>query len=175
MRRILLLFYFGMGFTGFVLAQAPAQEVISAAGGSAKTSSMAIDWTVGEPVIETASGQDRMYTQGFHQPKLLIREMQVSSQAEDSIGTDKSNWSVKVLPNPFSATLTLQLKSPTNETLEVQIMDMQARTLYEGKIFPEMTTTYLDVRNYPPGTYHLRVLNRNGEIISAFQLSKIQN
>ena len=55
-----------------VTAQSNNPSILSSAGGSDKTSTISLDWTIGEYAVETVSLADRMYTQGFHQPYLIV-------------------------------------------------------------------------------------------------------
>lgn len=174
MRKTLLLFFFGMGITGFVLAQAPTRDIVSTAGGSAKTDAMSIDWTIGEPVIGTAAGKDRLYTQGFQQPTLQVKQIMVDVKARNN-DADIAAYDITVTPNPVLSTLTVNLKTPGDETLDVQILDVQSQTVYLGTIDPGMSTTHIDVSSYPSGMYVLRVFSQRGEPVSAFKVSKIQN
>jgi hypothetical protein len=45
-----------------------AQKVISAGGGGYESEQFSVNWTVGEPVIETFIANNVVLTQGFHQP-----------------------------------------------------------------------------------------------------------
>ncbi len=50
-----------------MLGQYSSPEVIAVAGGSGTTSSVALDWTLGEPVILSLEGTSSVITCGFHQ------------------------------------------------------------------------------------------------------------
>ncbi len=45
-----------------------AQQVISSGGGHFEGSQLSVNWTIGEPVTETFTGNDVILTQGFQQP-----------------------------------------------------------------------------------------------------------
>lgn len=51
----------------FVHGQTTPLQLISSAGESFKNSNYQLDWSIGELVIETYSGNQNMLTQGFHQ------------------------------------------------------------------------------------------------------------
>ncbi len=48
------------------------QSVIAAAGNISKAGNITLEWTLGEPVIETVSTTLGLLTQGFHQPLLIV-------------------------------------------------------------------------------------------------------
>ena len=54
------------------LSQRLSPEVLAVGGGIDKNGSLSLEWTLGEAVIETVSLSDRIYTQGFHQPMLVV-------------------------------------------------------------------------------------------------------
>jgi hypothetical protein len=63
---------FVIGFTfAFLLLQLNnswSQELICSAGDVFSNSSVQMEWSLGEPAIDTYSGETLLLTQGFHQP-----------------------------------------------------------------------------------------------------------
>jgi hypothetical protein len=53
-----------------------AQEVVASSGNSGTITGYKVDWTLGEPVIETFTGSANILTQGMHQTKLLVTGLQ---------------------------------------------------------------------------------------------------
>jgi len=51
-----------------LIFQAKAQQVIASSGGYFEGENVSLNWTVGEPVIETFTGGNLILTQGFQQP-----------------------------------------------------------------------------------------------------------
>ena len=84
-----------------------AQEVISTQGDSYDNGTNTIDFTIGEPVIETVSDGTNDATQGFHQTNLTITNI------EDL----DANFSVNIYPNPTSEVINLTTVSYTHLTL----------------------------------------------------------
>ncbi len=89
-----------------------AQEVISTQGDSYDNGTNTIDFTIGEPVIETVSDGSNDVTQGFHQTNLTITNI------EDL----DVNFSVNIYPNPTSDVINLTIEK--YEKITFQIFDM---------------------------------------------------
>ena len=58
------------------LSPAPAQSLLTFAGGSMSASGLEVSWSVGELVVTTVQGDDQVATQGYQQP---VEEMQVDT------------------------------------------------------------------------------------------------
>lgn len=69
-------------------AQSIENQVISSTSGSFGTSDGSISWTVGEALIGTVDIQDKMITQGFHQPYLIDCTFDLTTKVE-CIGSDE--------------------------------------------------------------------------------------
>ena len=65
---LLLLFIFWMHG---LYSQSSSSEILSTAGETFQSTSMQIDWTLGELAIETIHHSNRQITQGFHQPNYI--------------------------------------------------------------------------------------------------------
>jgi hypothetical protein len=56
----------------FAATLVQAQQVVATAGYSGTIPGYTVDWTIGEPVIETFTGANNILTQGFHQTLLMM-------------------------------------------------------------------------------------------------------
>ncbi|HOY39504.1 MAG TPA: hypothetical protein PLK75_09415, partial [Bacteroidales bacterium] len=79
-----------------------SQEVISNAGCSAENQSISVNYTIGEPIVETFNSDDFVVTQGFNQPIITITAVEIA-QCPD--------FSIQIFPNPTSTTLEVLVES----------------------------------------------------------------
>lgn len=77
------------------------------------------------------------------------------------------NISVKVYPNPFSNSTTLEITNGVTANYKLMIYDLFGRTVYQSQIINHKSEIYLDL---PDGMYFYQVLNKrqvigNGKIV----------
>lgn len=177
MRKIALLILFGLGIFGFTHAQEATQKVVSAAGGSGMTGTMTIDWTLGEPVVESAYANGKLYTQGFHQPSLTVEKLEEVPLELFPVGHKSgfadSDLEINVSPNPVQTTLHLRIDSATETPLDYRVVDINGRTVLSDVVAPGTSTTQIDVQRLPQGFYLLWVFGSEQAPITAFKISKI--
>ncbi len=142
MMKTIFLFCFGLFFATGILAQ----KVVSSAGGSGSVNGVFVDWTLGEPVIETLTGSNNTVTQGMHQPLLLTTPVQ---------DLMIPGFTINVYPNPASTLLTIEVIQRGDGPLHCEISDISGRKL----ILTEMPSNIkkIDMSGYAAGTYFLRL------------------
>lgn len=160
MKKALLLFLSLMsGAWGY--GQSLGPEVIATAGEQASGSTAQISWTLGEPVIETFSGNSAILTQGFHQTNLMITAL-------EDLAAD---FRVRVYPNPTAAQVQVEApEAPTAFSLE--LTDATGRTLQTEAEASQFATRSLDLSGYAPGWYLLRLHTADGKTIKTFKIVK---
>lgn len=135
-----------------------AQEVISTQGDSYDNGTNTIDFTIGEPVIETVSDGTNDATQGFHQTNLTITNI------EDL----DANFSVNIYPNPTSEVINLTIEK--YEKITFQIFDMGGKLVEE--LMLTSSTTNVNVSDYPKGTYLLTLTQSDKKKIKTYKIVK---
>ncbi|MBO0936048.1 T9SS type A sorting domain-containing protein [Fibrella sp. HMF5335] len=149
------------------MAQRISPSVLAAGGGSARTATMSLDWTVGEAVVETATTSTRLYTQGFHQPLLQVSE-------PPTLKVEAAGYSFTIAPNPVATNLTLGIAAPESSPLKLLLTDMNGRQ-YSLPIVPANTTsTQIDMTTFPAGIYLLRIGKTDGPQLKAYKILKTQ-
>jgi hypothetical protein len=138
-----------------------AQQVVASSGNSGSAAGYTVDWTLGEPVIETISGSNHILTQGLHQTKLLataISEMEFPG------------LEVKVYPNPTGRFLKIEVIQTGNELIFYEISDITGRK----SVLKQMhsNTEEIDMGSYVSGIYFLNVTTRNREYVKVFKIIK---
>ena len=113
---ILLIF-----LTGNVFSQQVTPSVICSGGETFTTSSLTLDFTIGEIATETLSGNGVLLTQGFNQniiPNLGIEEEKVNSD------------DITIYPNPVSDRLCLLFNGEKTKPVKVKINDLGGRVVF---------------------------------------------
>ncbi len=145
------------GITTNSFSQRTTSSVIAAAGGISKSNSLVLEWTVGEPVIETATDFSTLYTQGFHQPSIQVLKTQKNNAQE-------SNSVFHVFPNPSSAVINVNFDKVVEVPLLLALVDANGKVLLNNKIPVNSTSQKISVGKYAQGTYFVRVTDACGAI-----------
>ncbi|GEO11768.1 T9SS type A sorting domain-containing protein [Segetibacter aerophilus] len=146
-------------------AQKENHSVIAAAGEVSKSSDLILEWTLGEPAVESVSTSSSLYTQGFHQPLLEVKRTNVADNT-----TPKNVF--RIFPNPATSILNIQINKPVDERLLVTLVDVTGKVLLNSTLPQDAIASKLDVSRYPHGTYVLRITNAAGSIHSEFKVIK---
>ena len=139
-------------------ASVNAQEVISTQGDSYNNGTNTLDFTIGEPVIETVSNGSNDLTQGFHQTNLVI------TKVEDL----NVNFNVSIFPNPTSDLINLTFEKYEGFTL--QLFDISGKLL--NQLLLSDIKTIISVTQYPKGSYLLTLTNKENKNIKTYQIIK---
>jgi hypothetical protein len=109
------------------------QELIGTSGGD--------DYSIGEVVTSTISGNSVMVTQGFQQPNLF------------GIGNrKKSHLKIQVFPNP--TTDKVQVLFGKYDSLDYLIMNSEGKMILSGRI---VNGSEISLHNLPAGQYYLNL------------------
>jgi hypothetical protein len=148
-------------------AQTIDPSVLASGGGSAKTSMVSLDWTLGEFAVETIFTADKMYTQGFNQPFLIVRPSLV-------LAPDKSFYKILVAPNPVQSILNFSINSIKDIMVSVSVADIQGKTLIQRKVNSVAGYLQINFQGLAKGTYILTVREAaSGHVIQSFQIIKL--
>ena len=150
-----------------ICSSAVAQSVVASAGGSNANGTMVLEWTVGEMMVETIADNRRgMYTQGFHQPLMIIK----TRPAFPVIELLPDNLFV-VAPNPTVSEFTVRIDSKYESKVQLQLTDALGRMLQ--LVPPSKNRSFrFNLRNQPSGTYILLIRNEHGKVIKHFSVIK---
>ena len=167
MKKPLLLLFGSLGLSSVGMAQRLSPSVVAVSGGTARTPTMTLDWTLGELVVETATTPDRLYTQGFHQPTLQVSEQPGLTGAD-------ADYQFTVAPNPVASYLTIGITAPESSALALLLTDMNGRQ-YNLPVVPASTkSTQIDMTLFPAGMYLLRIGKADGPPLKAYKIIKVQ-
>lgn len=134
-----------------------AQEVVSTQGSSYSNASGAIDFTIGEVIINTGTSGSASLTQGFHQTNWKFLGL-----------TDfEPSYIVSVFPNPTEEFLTIQ--TDNFEKVEYALFDEQGKIVLQGNL--TNTQTQLQVKQLANGNYTLS-LSKEKLLLKTMKLVK---
>jgi len=159
MKKILFLFSFFLPCL-MVQGQSQLQQVIATSGGSGQSGELAVEWTLGEPVIATLSNETTILSQGFHQPGLVITAIKMPVEIP---------YTLEAYPNPACDRLLIKLENEETADYQYGLYDMNGRLLEEKELQGDVTT--VDMNHYPFGIYLLRI-SLSGKEVKTFEVIK---
>ena len=149
---------------GSVLAQTSVSpEVLGAAGDVATGTTINVSYTIGEPVVETATGTATILTQGFQQPDYTIVAV------DDPGGSDVV---ATLFPNPTSANLYVRIEAPTEDIYQVELMDIQGQILVRESMEGQSFREELELGDLAAGTYFVRILSTTNSFHQTFRVTR---
>ncbi len=162
----LLTLALGSFFSSF--SQEKSQSVIASAGDISKGGNVILEWTVGEPAVETLSNVTAIYTQGFHQPLLEVQKI--------STGKDLATLKdiVRVYPNPSTAIINVQLEKASIAPLVVSLIDVSGKVLLNNSLPVNSKIFKINVSRLRQGAYVLRITDAQGNMQGDYKIIKAQ-
>jgi hypothetical protein len=159
---------FLIGCSSFCFSQEKGSSVIAAAGGISKGGTIILEWTVGEPAVETLSSSSSLYTQGFHQPLLQVQKL--SNQGD--VAALKN--AINVYPNPATSVINMQLEKASETGLLVSLIDGGGKVVFNNLLPPNSTFLKINVVRLSQGAYILRITDAKGTMQSDYKIIKAQ-
>lgn len=135
-------------------AQSLSPTVLANAGGHGIGGSHQLSWTLGEPVIATASNGSHILTQGFHQPHLTM--VPVESLPD--------NLQLQAFPNPTAGQVILQWHNTPAADLRPVLVNVLGQELRQWTLEPTQHQTVLDISDLPAATYFLQIWSSDQQI-----------
>ena len=164
--KITVLVLFGsLAIATGCMAQQLSPSVLAVSGGTARTPTMILDWTVGESVVETVTASNRLYTQGFHQPLLLVSE-------QPNIPDADAGYKFTVVPNPVVSSLRIDITAPESSLLQLFLTDLRGHQFNLPVVPANTTSMQIDMTAYPAGTYLLRIGKADGPLLKSYKIVK---
>ena len=146
-------------------AQSVEPEVNATSGGHYTGTNAQLSWTIGEPVIETVSNTNNIITQGFHQANYDI----TSIKENPDLG-----FNISVFPNPVSNTLQISISGNVNNSnLKIELIDITGKILINEKVAGTTGNHQLNLNEYAPGSYFLRITNEKEQLINSYKIQKV--
>lgn len=153
MRYYLSLTILGIGIHGW--AQQISPSVTATSGNTLQNGSVALDFTIGEPITNSFQNGPVLLTQGFHQPVISLADISEWEEAN-----------IQLFPNPSTNEVSLQI--PVNSYQQLRIFDEQGKLVYENDYLKEINV--LDVRSWATGKYNLVLIGTETKQLSFIKL-----
>lgn len=168
MRIISLLILWGLSTITIIQAQTFSPSVISTDGGFGKTSTLTFDWTLGELAVKSVYTPNTLFTEGFHQPILIVTEV------DPKTNLSENDYLIEVAPNPVQSLLSIRIEFKQDQKIHIYLTDLLGRILISQNVNSETESVDMDVGELPSALYILWFTNSDGAPIKSFKISKIQ-
>src|SRR6266542_2669033 len=106
-----------------ISAQSFSPTVIGSAGTYASSSGGSMAWTIGEIMVETYSGTNNFFTQGFHQPDSVTI----------TVVPNYSFSTISVYPNPTSGIFFIDLPAASGN-YSIELFDAQGKLVKKENV-----------------------------------------
>ena len=163
MKKIVLTLVAAFFTIQLINAQSISPQVIASAGNYATNGGYSVSWTLGEPVIATATNGSTTLTQGFQQPTYNVL----------SITNGKiEGFEVNVYPNPATDFVVIDWKTDENNLLYITLYDVTGKMISEKSYSASQDKVSINLSQLASAQYLLEVRNKNNSIAKVFQISK---
>jgi hypothetical protein len=135
-------------FTTLTFAQTNSLQVVGSAGNTATSGNTQLTWTIGEPIVNTASNTNNVLTQGFNQGALIITAID-----------DLKNMSVTIQPNPTSDFAIINLDEKNLSDAHYILTDLNGKVIQQNKIVNKQTS--VSFQELADATYFVQVITNN--------------
>jgi hypothetical protein len=142
-------------------ASAFAQEIMTTAGANVSNAYGSLDWSIGEPMIETASSSDNYLTQGFLQPSSII---------VTAIDNYSNALGVTAYPNPCSTVLNINHKD--YKVVDVEMLNASGQVLFKRTLLS--TESQLELGAFAAGLYFFKIYSSDNQLISVLKVDKVK-
>lgn len=146
-------------------SQQISPSIIAAAGEVSAIGNISLEWTLGEVATESIKSDQALYTQGYHQPELIVEKIK-------SITENANTEKISIFPNPASSVINIQLGFTLKTALSVTLLDMRGRLLLKKEIPSNNKSLQLNVSPFAKGTYLLKINNSNASISQSYKVIK---
>lgn len=140
-------------------------QVIGSTGHVGLQQGLIYSYTVGEAVITTLSSDERILTQGFHQP-----EHTILVSIDDPVFAD---WDIQAFPNPVSDQLTIRFSSDKPASLRATVIDLAGRIMASEIPLPDPSGSMLDCRSWQPGVYFIQIRDTTNRAFATIRVIRL--
>jgi len=139
-------------------------KVVSAQGGFDAIDSMTLEWTLGEPFVETLESSKNILTQGFHQS--------FDNAFALGVSVVHSEFKSTIFPNPVDNLLNIRLNSTENSRLNASLYEMTGRFIKQTSVNATNSNIAINVADLSSGTYILKLSNSDNSIMELHKIIK---
>ena len=174
MKNWLIPFFCGFSFLHHLSSQQLSPVVLSSNGGVGTSGNVQLEWTLGELAVDGLTGQPRNYTEGFHQPTLLVEQVEMVYPPIRTDSDHNNQTMITISPNPVATELTIRFVSDTTEQLYCQVRDANGALLSDRTLNTQDGNTQIDVTDLAPGLYFIHFIATDDGTVTVFKVVKIR-
>lgn len=161
-----ILLFFSLYISIMGLTQQLSSAVISSAGDVNKTDNLYLEWTLGEPMIESITSNNQLYTQGFHQP------LKMTKNRSAKLVVSQEWYDITILPNPVQTICRAVIKRGTISKLYLELSDINGRPLINKTSNAKYEVLDFNLSSFSAGIYTLLMRNADGSLYKTFKIIK---
>lgn len=159
---LLFLFFNGIGF--LLSAQQFKPTVVANGGGQISNASVKMSYTIGEAVTGRISNGSVIFTEGFQQSSAGIT-VSVTEKPENA-------QEINVYPNPTRDLINISFYNHADETILIQLFDINSKLLYEKKCTEQLIEKQISLSGFPGSTYLLTIKTLLGQQLGSYKIQK---
>jgi hypothetical protein len=163
MKRIVLSLAGGLIAMQFVLAQQITPQVVATAGNYTENGGYSVSWTLGEPVVQTATNGSTTLTQGFQQPSYNV--VAITNQSIEG-------FSVNVFPNPATDFIIIDWTANNQDMLYISLFDIAGKKITEQSYAATQDKVSMNMSQLASAQYILEIRNKDNSISKIYQIFK---
>ena len=122
-----------------------------------------LQWTMGESLVSTVRAPGNIYTEGFHQPELIVVPWG---------NNDQQGFQVNLFPNPVHSILTVNVRSDSDNEVNVEVLDLMGRKLYDRGYLKPNFQHDINLKELPSSVYLIRFIEDETGITKVFKVHK---
>ena len=168
MRKALFLSLSLCVLTAAIPAQGQPFSVLSPGGATWKGAEISLDWTLGEPAIQTLSTPTGQLAEGFHQPILSLEKV-----PEKAPEIRPGQFQAFVSPNPARSFLSIRIESSLEGNAVIGLLDFQGRPLKRATTSLYQRCLEWDINTLPAAVYNLSFRTQEGELLQTVKVVKM--
>lgn len=152
-------------------AQSMNLSLLAVAGEVSHTTSMSIQWTVGETSVDYHNTTNGILTEGFIQPTTEVIEIP-SFILNDGNATAGNDVQINIWPNPVQDFLNIEMKGQSEENYSLNLFDINGKQLLSQNFDPYLKKHQLNLNATSEGTYLLQISQTERSHIRSFLIIK---
>lgn len=175
MKKKSLLTMIGLGLAYLGMTQSLSHSVISSNGAISQGEHIQLEWTLGEPAVQSIRTSNGLITEGFHQPILNVQALDLPENPPDVAVETSANEALKITiaPNPVQSLLSIKIESDLEQQGIIYLSDLAGQRLQqlEASFFNE--NLEWDFSHFPSGMYLLSFYTKEGALVKTFKVTKV--
>lgn len=166
--KMIFILLCGILFSLIAVSQSPDPSVLASAGGISSNSKMSLEWTLGETSVSTISYGENLFTEGFHQPLIII----ANNRKPELVTATVRDIIISIAPNPVMSILTVKFIGKIESGFTLSLFNSSGKLLSLRNHIAKSNITTIAMDQLPGGVYFLRINDSKG-IIKTFKIIKL--